>query len=941
MKSSHIRQKFLEYFKDHSHEVVKSSSLLPLGDATLLFTNAGMVPFKSVFLGEEKRNYTRATSCQKCIRAGGKHNDLENVGYTARHHTFFEMLGNFSFGDYFKEDAIQYAWEFLTDVLKLPKDKLWISVYTDDDEAFDIWSKVDGVDIDKIVRLGEADNFWSMGDTGPCGPCSEIHIDQGDIFNCTDPKCAVGCDCGRYLEIWNLVFMQYDRDENGKLTALPKPSIDTGMGLERLAAVMQGKLTNYDTDIFAPLIKTITELANITYGKDSEKDVSIKAIIDHSRAAAFMIADGILPSNVGRGYVLRRIIRRAVRHGKMIGLTEPFLFKVCQSVIDSMGDYYKELKNEEAIIIKAVSTEEVRFLETLEKGLSILEDEIKNLKKNNKKVIPGTTVFKLYDTFGFPVDLTQDIIRNTDFTIDEIGFNEAMEHQKTVARQSWKGSGEETSGEIYKELSINGIKSEFTGYDALTTKSKILAIIKEGLLVDECGVGDSVQVITAQTPFYGESGGQAGDVGIIETAGTSLKVSDTKKPFPNIVSHFCEVQKGIIKLSSEVTLSTDKAIRIKTANNHSATHLLHAALRNVLGDHVRQAGSSVNDKRLRFDFNHFSALTTEEIKAIETEANKAVLSDIVIDSKELPYDDAINAGALAFFGDKYGDLVRMVKMDGASTELCGGTHAVRTLDIARTDNTTLEDIKNGAEILNKIHQYELIVSELTALLKSTQKDLISKVLKLTDKKSEDIKIEKNNNITIGLIKVVSESSVASGVRRIEAVTGIESIEVAKNLYETISILTKLLQVGSKDIITTTKELIVKQKDAGKSKEVISKEDVNDAIENASTIGDVTLITKELHNIGPKDLRVFTDKVKSIKSEKTVTVVASSFEDKVSIICTVTKDLTDKIKAGDIIKEIAPIVGGSGGGKPEMAQAGGKDPSKITEALTKVQSTIET
>lgn len=941
MKSEKIRQKFLEYFKDHDHEIVKSSSLLPVGDATLLFTNAGMVPFKSVFLGDEKRDYSRAASCQKCVRAGGKHNDLENVGYTARHHTFFEMLGNFSFGDYFKEDAIKYGWEFLTDVLKLPKDKLWISIYTDDDEAYDIWSKVDGIDTNKIVRLGEADNFWSMGDTGPCGPCSEIHIDQGDIFNCSNPKCAVGCDCGRYLEIWNLVFMQYNRDDKGKLTPLPKPSIDTGMGLERLAAVMQGKLTNYDTDIFAPLIKTITELAGVTYGKDNEKDVSIKAIIDHSRSAAFMIADGILPSNVGRGYVLRRIIRRAVRHGKMIGLTEPFLFKVCQTVIDDMGSYYKELKKEEAIIIKAVSTEEVRFLETLEKGLAILEEEIKKLKKENKKVIAGTTVFKLYDTFGFPVDLIQDIIRNTDFTIDEDGFNIAMERQKTVARQSWKGSGEATSDDLYKELSLKGIGTEFTGYSELTSKSKITAIIKDGALVDECAEGDSVQIITERTPFYGESGGQAGDVGVIEGPNGTVEVTDTKKPFGAIVSHFCTVKKGTIKVDDEVTVSTDKAVRLKTANNHSATHLLHAALRNVLGDHVRQAGSSVNDKRLRFDFNHFSSLTSEEIKTIETEANKAVLADIEIDSKELPYDDAISAGALAFFGDKYGDMVRMVKMDDASVELCGGTHALRTLDIATTEKTTDKDIKNGAEILNKIHQYETILSGLTTLLKSTQKDLIQKVLKLAGKTEKDIAAGKMCDINIGLIKVTSESSVASGVRRIEAVTGSESLTVINNLYKTIATLKELFGVDAKDIITKTQELIAGQKEAGKSKSTVSMEDVKDAIENAAEISGITLILKELQNIGPKDLRAFTDSIKSLKTEKTITVVASGTDDgKVSIICTVTKDLTEKIKAGDIVKEIAPIVGGSGGGKPDMAQAGGKDPEKIQGALTKVRSYIE-
>ncbi|MEK7679758.1 MAG: alanine--tRNA ligase, partial [Deltaproteobacteria bacterium] len=586
-------------------------------DPTLLFTNAGMVQFKGVFLNEETRDYKRAVSCQKCMRAGGKHNDLENVGHTARHHTFFEMLGNFSFGDYFKEEAIAYAWEFLTKDMGLPKDRLWATVFRDDDEAASIWSKKTGIPRERIVRLDEKDNFWSMGDTGPCGPCSEIVIDQGKDIGCGKPSCSVGCDCDRYLELWNLVFMQYNRDIGGKLARLSKPCIDTGMGLERLSAIMQGKNSNYESDIFAPLIETIEARSKVRYGTDSEKDVSIKAIADHARAITFLISDGVLPSNEGRGYVLRRILRRAARHGRFLGIKEPFIHKVADKVIACMGAVYPEIERAKDLVLKATRGEEERFFETLERGLAVLDEEVSALKLKKQAIIPGSIAFKLYDTYGFPSDLTADIVASQGFRVDEQGFEKLMSGQREKGRMAWKGDSAAHGEGLYKALSAAGLKSEFTGYHMDAISSRIAAIIKDGKSVDGASKGDAVEIITDETAFYGESGGQTGDTGIMTGTGFSITIIDTKRPAENLTVHTGKVTEGSLKAGDVVELVPDLERRQRTARNHTATHLLHAALRKLIGSHVRQAGSLVSPDALRFDFTNFGPLKREELKAVE------------------------------------------------------------------------------------------------------------------------------------------------------------------------------------------------------------------------------------------------------------------------------------------------------------------------------------
>ena len=877
MTSNEIRKKFLDYFKGKGHTIVPSSGLIPLGDPTLLFTNAGMVQFKGVFLDEELRDYTIAVSAQKCVRAGGKHNDLENVGQTARHHTFFEMLGNFSFGDYFKEGAIEYAWEFLTTVMGLDPEKLWITVFKDDDEAAGIWADKIGVPLDRIARLDESDNFWAMGETGPCGPCSEIHIDQGAGFGCGKKTCSVECDCGRYLEIWNLVFMQYNRDSEGKLTPLKKPSIDTGMGLERLSAVMQGKKSNYDTDLFVPIINKIEELSGVKIGASEESDVSIKAIADHARAVTFLIADGILPTNEGRGYVLRRILRRAVRHGKFLGLETPFLYKVNDMVFALMGEAYPELLRSRDLVTKATKGEEERFFDTLDKGLEILDAEIQALEKGKSSVLSGAAAFKLYDTYGFPLDLTADIIKSKGLTVDEEGFEKAMEAQRTKARSAWKGSGEVGAGGLYKELVKDNIKTEFVGYHTEAASGKVIALIKNGELVESASEG-VVEIITDKTPFYGESGGQVGDTGVIVApkGAFEVRVIDTKRPLPDLIVHRGEITSGEVSVNDDTELVPDLEKRRATMRNHSATHVLHALLRKRLGEHVRQAGSLVNPDGLRFDFNHFASLTGDDIREIEEEANRITMANIALTTEELSYDEAIKRGALAFFEEKYGDKVRMVRIEGISTELCGGTHVRMTGDI-------------------------------------------------------------------GPIKIISESSVAAGVRRIEAITGDRAIKLAADTDLTVKRVAGLLKSGPNDIPERIEKLLKENKELAREitnlKSKGKDDSIDDYLKDIQTINNIKVLPIKVDLEDAKDMRDIADKLR-VKMGSGITVVGSATGGNVKLLCAVTKDLTDRFIAGEIIKKIAPIVGGSGGGRPDMAQAGGKEPKKLIEALKKAVSIIE-
>ncbi|MEE9614733.1 MAG: alanine--tRNA ligase, partial [Thermodesulfobacteriota bacterium] len=885
MKTSDIRKKFLDYFERNGHTLVPSSGLVPKGDPTLLFTNAGMVRFKGVLLGEEKCDYVRAASCQKCMRAGGKHSDLENVGRTARHHTFFEMLGNFSFGDYFKEGAIEFAWEFLTREMGLPEEKLYATVFTEDDEAAELWKKKTGLPKERIVRLGEEDNFWSMGDTGPCGPCSEILIDQGEELGCGKPTCRPGCDCDRYLEIWNLVFMQYDRDAAGKLTPLPSPSIDTGMGLERLAAVMQGVKSNYETDLFIPIIELIEKLTAVKYeyGR-SPTDVSIRAVADHSRATAFLITDGILPSNEGRGYVLRRIIRRAARHIRLLKPGEPLLYRINEKVVELMSGTYPELKNARELIMKATRAEEERFLETLDKGLAILEEEVGGLKKKGETVVPGPALFKLYDTYGFPMDLTADIVEKEGFTVDEEGFNTAMEEQRQKARKAWKGSAEpggsaeprgsgEPGGEvgaetIYSELSAAGVASSFVGYQMEAASSRVTCIIKDGKRVESASAGEKVGIITEETPFYGESGGQAGDTGAIVASGLLIKVTDTKRPAEDLVTHHSVVEEGTVSIGDEIELVPDMDRRNSIRRNHTATHILHAALRESFGEHVRQAGSLVTPAGLRFDFNHFSAITDEEIRTIEQKANIVVRANIEVETEVLPYEQALQKGALAFFGDKYADTVRMVSIPGMSAELCGGTHVKRTGEI-------------------------------------------------------------------GLIKVRSESSVASGTRRIEALTGEAALQAVSETEELLGLCAAALKVGKSELPDRIRKLLERQKElekeATKLKGRKKAESATELIGRARTVDGVKVLAVRVESGGAKELRETADALRA-KLGSGIVVLGSSQDGKALLLAAVTKDLTARFSAGEIVKRLAPVVGGKGGGRADMAQAGGKSPEKIDEAV---------
>ena len=866
LTGNEIRARFLKFFEEKGHTVVSSSSLVPHNDPTLLFTNAGMNQFKDCFLGAEKRAYVRATTSQKCVRAGGKHNDLENVGRTARHHTFFEMLGNFSFGDYFKKDAIAFAWSFLTEDLKLDKERLYVSVYTDDDEAADIWHNQEGVPRERIFRF-EEDNFWQMGDTGPCGPCSEIFYDNGPEIGCDSPDCTVGCDCDRYMEIWNNVFMQFDRQPDGELIPLPKPAVDTGMGLERITTVMQGVQSNYDTDLLRNIISYIEKLSGKSYGKDADNDVSMRVMADHSRATAYLIADGVMPSNEGRGYVLRRIMRRAMRHAKMLGFEDPVLYKTAVYVLEAMADAYPEEAGRKEFVAKVVQNEEERFIQTLGNGLRILQEEIAGLSASGQKTIPGATVFKLYDTYGFPLDLTADIVEKDGFSLDEEGFEACMDEQRAKAREHWKGSGEEAISGIYKKLVDDGIKTSFSGYLNCEDQGDVVAIIRQGELVQEAACGEKVEIITTKTPCYGESGGQVGDTGRMTTANATLTISDTKKPLPDLLVHHCEIVTGELKVTDPATIKVDTERRQRIVINHTATHLLQAALQNHLGDHIKQAGSLVTPERLRFDFTHFSPVTPAELMAIEAEVNGQIRANAEVMSQLMSADDAKQSGAMALFGEKYGDEVRVISVGDYSKELCGGTHANAAGDI-------------------------------------------------------------------GLFRILSEGGIAAGVRRIEAVTGETALALVHQQQQTLQKLADIVKSDPQQLELRIQKMVEHQKELEKEVEQLhsklNAERSNELLDQLQDIDGIKLLAVKVPGVDGKGLREFSDQLRD-KVGSGVLVLAAESDGKVALLVAVTKDLVARVKAGDLIKPLAAIVGGRGGGRPELAQAGGSDTSKI-EAL---------
>jgi alanyl-tRNA synthetase len=877
MTGNDIRKTFLDYFAKNKHQVVRSSSLVPQDDPTLLFVNAGMVQFKRTFLGEEKRNYNRATTSQKCVRAGGKHNDLENVGYTARHHTFFEMLGNFSFGDYFKEKAIAFGWDLLVNGYGLPVDKLLVSIYEDDDESGRIWQDQIGVSENRISRLGEADNFWSMGDTGPCGPCSEIHIDRGAAFGCGKPECAVGCDCDRFLEIWNLVFMQYDRDESGKLAPLPAASVDTGLGLERMASILQNTPTNYETDLIKPIMEKVEVLSEKAMGTSDSIDVAMKVIADHSRAAAFLIGDGILPSNEGRGYVLRRIMRRAIRYGRNIGLIKPFLHETAKVVFDIMQPQYPELSEASAFITNVIQNEENRFSETLDTGLRMLNDTLVEMEAKGQTRMDGDVIFKLYDTFGFPVDIVKDVLRDRDMSLDMDGFDAAMDKQ----REKSKGKVSfDNISDAYKKLNAQGVKAEFTGYSETETEAEVLLLVVDEAEVDQADTGSKVSVVTQKTPFYAESGGQIGDTGVIsggsENPNLKIKVLDTIKDPTGLIVHKGRVVAGRVTDGETVRLTVDEQKRHATALNHTATHILHAVLREVLGDHIKQAGSMVASDRLRFDFSHFAAIETETLEEIETRVNRRIRQNATVTTDEMDAETAFKSGATALFEEKYGDRVRVISLSEFSKELCGGTHTARTGDI-------------------------------------------------------------------GLFKIVAESSVASGVRRIEAVSGEaafafiqQNIRMVQNTARVLRVKPEQVEERVAKILANTKAL---EREAETLKTKIASKSADDVDADKKNIDGVDVIVKRVEVENPAALRDLADRFKD-KLKSGVVVLGTVVGGKVLLIAIVTKDLTKRFHAGNIVKQTAAIVGGGGGGRPDMAQAGGTKPEMLDKALEKALELIK-
>ena len=884
LTAKEIRQKYLQFFARHGHDILPSGPLIPPNDPTLLFTNAGMVQFKKFFLGEEQRAVPRVTTSQKCLRVSGKHNDLENVGRTARHHTFFEMLGNFSFGDYFKREAISWAWAFVTEELGLPKDKLWVTVFREDDEAAQIWQEVAGLDPSRIVRMGEKDNFWTMGDTGPCGPCSEIYIDQGEDMAC-GPDCGIGkCDCDRFLEIWNLVFTQFDQHADGTRDRLARPNIDTGMGLERIAAVCQGKRSNFDCDLFQDIIQYAAELAGVTYSfsapDTNDVDTALRVIADHSRAAAFMIADGILPSNEGRGYVLRRLIRRALRFATLMGVHEPFLYKVARKVTEVMGEAYPELTEHADFIARAVREEEQRFSQTLDKGLEMLEEELAALEKKGERRIDGAFCFKLSDTYGFPLDIVSDVAEKRGFSVDAEGFEAHMAAQRARARESQKKTGllgkEEGGSGIFAALAADGLQSRFVGYGQTEARGRIVALLDEsGAQVEElAGKG---YVVASQTPFYGESGGQAGDTGVIAGPDGRADVTDTIKPVPALIVHCVTLASGVLRLDQEALFTVSADERLATARNHSCTHLLHAALRNVLGTHVKQAGSLVTPHRLRFDFSHIAALTPEELAAVERQVNAAIMADLPVQCREMPIDEARKLGAMALFGEKYGDVVRVVNMgEGAeqfSLELCGGTHLSRTGQA-------------------------------------------------------------------GSLRIISESGVAAGVRRIEAVTGWNALTLADQERAALHELAALLKTKPDQLAERVKALQADVKKLRKASEKASASPTSgaDIVASATEINGIKVATAALPGVSGKALPDLMDDVRS-RMPSGVACLAGIEDGKINLVLYVSKDLHGSFTAPALIKDVAAPCGGSGGGRPDLARAGGSKPEAVEEAFAVLRARI--
>ncbi len=864
-----LRQGFIRYFQGHEHHAVPSAPLIPQADPSILFTNAGMNQFKRVFLGEEKRPYKRAVTAQKCVRAGGKHNDLENVGYTRRHHTFFEMLGNFSFGDYFKADAIFYGWDYLTKTVGLPKDRLWVTVFRDDDEAFKLWEKI-GVPASRIVRCVEKDNFWQMADTGPCGPCSEIHYDQGPSV----PGDAAPNGAGdRVIELWNLVFMQFDRDAKGTLNPLPKPSIDTGMGLERLAAVAQGVCSNYDSDLFKPLLAAIGKRAGHRYGEGNVADRSMRVIADHLRAITFMIADGILPSNEGRGYVLRRILRRAARHGRLIGVAESFMGGLTSVVIEQMGKAYPELRQAAATVAEVTQGEEERFIATLDQGLPILNDMVAKAKASSHKVLAGHQVFKLYDTYGFPMDLIAEACREQGMAVDEAGFQRALDEQRERARKA-------TAFEVaaakpgVMELAKTVRAAKFVGYDHLDAEAVVQAMLKGDRVIREAMEGDEIELVLDVTPFYAEGGGQAGDQGVLTGPEGRVDIKETTRPAPTVVMHKGRVAVGRIGTGETVRASVNATTRHDAARNHTATHLVHAALRELLGPHVKQYGSLVAPNRLRFDFAHFRPLSSRDTDDIESLVNEQIRKNQAVKTDVMGVQEAVAVGALAFFGDKYGDQVRVVSVDTFSKELCGGTHCRQTGEI-------------------------------------------------------------------GVFRLVSETGVAAGVRRIECVTGSGAFLQIKQLEHEVKELSELLKAAPSELVAKTKRLLTQLKDKERELEQVKLKMASDAKDEATvrTVKGIQVHAQRVDGMEGGELRTLADQIRD-KLKSGVVALGGVKDDKVSLLVVVTKDLTATLKAGDLIREMAVAVGGTGGGRPEMAQAGGKNPEGLAAALEKIFTLVE-
>ena len=860
--TAEIRKAFLDYFQQQEHTLVESSPLVPGNDPTLLFTNAGMVQFKDVFIGREKRGYSRATSSQRCVRAGGKHNDLENVGYTARHHTFFEMLGNFSFGDYFKREAIKYAWDFLTNVMQLPEEKLWVTVYEEDQEAEDIWLKEMQVSPERFSRCGEKDNFWSMGDTGPCGPCTEIFYDHGEEIWGGPPGSAEE-DGDRYIEIWNLVFMQFNRDADGNMTDLPKPSVDTGMGLERLAAVMQNVHSNYEIDLFQALIKAASKL---TGEKDLENN-SLKVIADHIRSCAFLVVDGVTPGNEGRGYVLRRIIRRAIRHGYKLGQKQPFFHKLTDELNQQMGEAYPELNKAVEHVKKVLLKEEQRFAETIEQGMKILDEAIAGL---NETIIPGDIVFKLYDTYGFPVDLTADIARENKLELDMDAFESAMQGQRERARAASQFGSDQSV-----QVNMEG-KTEFTGYDRLQDGATVIALFKNGEQAEQLDSGEEGMVILDKTPFYAESGGQVGDHGLLKLAsGGDFQVIDTRKQGGELFGLFGKLNNGSLKVGDQVTADVDAQKRKATALNHSATHLLHAALRQILGDHVQQKGSMVNAERLRFDFSHFEPISAELLNQIEALVNEQIRNNYKVETSLMDLEQAKTSGAMALFGEKYDDVVRVLSMGDFSTELCGGTHVSAIGDI-------------------------------------------------------------------GLFKITVETGIASGVRRIEAVTGENAVKLVQEEDGKLYRIAQTIKAGRDDVEDKLGQLLEKnrrlEKELEQLKSKLASAAGSDMASSATEINGVKVLATHMEGADVKALRETMDQLKN-KLATAVIVLAAVDGEKISLVAGVTKDTIDKVKAGDLVKFVAEQVGGKGGGRPDMAQAGGNDPAALPAALSSVEGWV--